>query len=387
MTRILIALSLLIGLALQARGAEPEASKRTGTTTLTFTEGSPLSTNAEICNRMRWPLQEKSEAQVNYKVSEESFEVYVPAGYTGEKAYGLLVFVNPHPSGRPPGQYLEALDKHRLIYVGANRTGNDRFVRQRMALALDGAANMKRRYNIDPERVYVSGISGGGRIASMLGVGFPDVFKGGVYIIGCNFYKTLKSTEHKVPGTDKLGFYTRSYDPPPAEFFRAARERSGHVLITGDSDENREQTWLNYQGFVRDRFEHVTYYQVPGMGHQPPPADWFDEALAFLDRREEVAAPQVAAAAAPKAVVKPAAVAAGGAAGGGAAAGGAAGASQGTDRAAVAAGLLTRAKLYVDNKVYEQARERLGWIVKNYPETPAAGEARRMLKEIEGAGK
>lgn len=370
MTRILIALSLLIGLALQARAAEPDASKRTGTTTLTFTEGSPLSTNAEICNRMRWPLQEKSEAQVNYKVSEESFEVYVPADYTGEKPYGLLVFVNPHPSGRPPGQYLEVLDKHRLICVGANKSGNDRFVRQRMSLALDAATNMKSRYNIDPERVYVSGISGGGRISSMLGVGFPDLFKGGIYVIGCNFYKTLQSTEHKVPGTDKLGFYTRSYDPPPAEFFRAAREKSRHVLITGDWDENREQTWLYYQGFMRDKFEHVTYYQVPGMGHTAPPADWFDEALAFLDKREDAPASKVVAA--PKAVAKPAAVAA-------------APASQPTDRASVAAGLLTRAKLYVNNKVYEQARERLTWIVKNYPETPAAAEARKMLKEIEGA--
>lgn len=371
MPRILTPLLLLLtSLAPQLRAADDESppGKKTGTTTLTFTDRSPLSSNAEICNRMRWPLEAEKAAEVDYKLPDESFEVYVPADYTGEKPFGLLVFVNPHPNGRPPQQYLAALDKHHLICVGANNVGNNRFPRLRMGISIDAAVNMKTRYNIDKERVYVSGISGGGRVSSMLGVGFPDLFKGGIYCIGCNFYKTLQSTEHKVPGTDKYGFFTRSYDPPPAEFFRAAREKSRHVLITGDFDENREQTWLYYsQGFMRDHFEHVTYYQVPGMGHQAPPAEWYDAALDYLDRRDE---PPAKTASAPKLIAKPAAAAT-------------PPASQPTDRASIAASLLTRAKLYVDNHVYEQARERLKWITTQYPETPAAAEARKMLKEIE----
>jgi hypothetical protein len=377
MPRLIVPLLLLALLAIPSFAADPPAGA-TGAATLTFTDRSPLSTNAEICNRMRWPLEEKKAAEVDYKLPDESFEVYVPPDYTGDKPYGLLVFVNPHPSGRPPQQYLDVIAKHHLIYVGPNKVGNDRFPRLRMGLSIDAAVNMQSRYNIDKDRVYVSGISGGGRVSSMLGVGFPDVFKGGIYVIGCNFYKTLQSTEQKVPGTDKFGYFTRSYDPPPAEFFRAAREKSRHVLITGDFDENREQTWLYYQGFVRDKFEHVVYFQVPGMGHQPPPADWYDEALTFLDKppptSPPVAAGQRPADARNTSRVPPPKAAP------------TTTTSQPPDRATVAAGLLTRAKLYVDNRVYDQARERLKWIVTNYPETPAAAEARRMLKEIE-AGK
>ena len=117
--------------------------------------------------------------KVDYTLAEESFEVYVPAAYTGDKPYGLLVFVNPHPSGRLPRQYQAAIDKHRLIFVSPNKVGNDRVFRNRMGLAIDAATNLKARYKVDPERVYVAGISGGGRISSMLGMCYPDVFRGG----------------------------------------------------------------------------------------------------------------------------------------------------------------------------------------------------------------
>jgi hypothetical protein len=354
--------------------AEPGVSGRGGVTTLTFTDRSPLATNAEIYSRMRWDPAVVNPGKNDYRLEEESFEVYVPGDYTGDKAYGLLVFVNPHPSGRPPQQYLAALDKHHLICVGPNSVGNNRFTTIRMGLPVDAAVHVRERYNIDPQRVYVSGISGGGRIASMLGVGYPDVFRGGIYVIGCNFYRAVQSREQRVPETGQFATYFRSYNPPPAEFLSLARQRSRHVLITGDFDGNREQTWLYYLGFVRDRFEHVTYYQVPGMGHQPPDGEWFEEALRFLE--DAPAAPRVTPVAArPVAVpvkVAPRALPAT-----------ASSSPQPTDRNGVAAGLLARAKLYVDNKVYDQAREKLKWIVAQYPETAAAGEARRILKEIE----
>jgi hypothetical protein len=201
------------------------------------------------------------------------------------------------------------------------------------------------------------------------------VFRGGVYMIGCNFYRAVQSREQRVPETGQFATYFRSYDPPPAEVLNLARQRSRHVLITGDSDGNREQTWLYYLGFVRDRFEHVTYYQVPGMGHQPPDGDWFDAALTYLDNPTPAATP-VAAGQRPAEVRRPlrAPVAPPPAT---------RTTSQPADRNAIAASLLTRARLYVDNKVYDQAREKLKWITTQYPETPAAAEAKRLLKEIE----
>ena len=156
-----------------------EDSSKTGSFNLTFTKRSDLSTNIELCKRMGWDLAAEAAAKVDYVLSEESFEVYIPADYTGDKPYGLFVFCSPSPSGRPMGHILKSLDEHHLIYVGPNKAGNDRVNRPRMGLMIDAALSMKARYNIDPDRVYVSGVSGGGRIASMLGVGYADIFHGG----------------------------------------------------------------------------------------------------------------------------------------------------------------------------------------------------------------
>jgi hypothetical protein len=350
----MVLLAALVGSAARAE----DAPAKSAPFTVTFNDRSDQSTNAYIASRMGWPLAAQEAAKVDYKLPEESFEVYVPADYTGDKPFGLLVFVNPHPSGRPPQNYLPLLDKHHLIYVGPNKVGNDRFVRLRMGLAIDAVENMRKRYKIDPDRIYVSGISGGGRVASMLGVGFADVFRGGFYIIGCDFYKEEKSTE-------KNGYYRRSYNVPPAKIFNLARKASKHVFLTGDNDGNRDQTQLYYNGFKRDGFEHITYFQVPGMGHQAPDAEWFEKGLTALD--EPVAAPPVTATAkrptAP--ATRPAAPTA-----------------QALDRPAIAARLLATAQMYVDNKQYERGREKLAWIAQNFADTPAGVTARRLLNEL-----
>src|SRR5258706_11085518 len=174
---------LLIALTARADGpaadAPVDARSKNGSFTLSFIDRSEQSTNAFVATRMGWPLAADEAAKVDYKLPDESFEVYVPADYTDDKPVGLLVFSNPHPSGRPPQNYVALLDKYHLIYVGANKAGNKRFVRLRMCLAIDAAVNIRARDKIDPDRIYVSGISGGGRVASLLGVGFADVFRGG----------------------------------------------------------------------------------------------------------------------------------------------------------------------------------------------------------------
>ena len=37
------------------------------------------------------------------------------------------------------------------------------------------------------------------------------------------------------------------------------------------------------RGFQADGFKHASFYDVPGLGHQPPPAEWFERAIDELD--------------------------------------------------------------------------------------------------------
>jgi hypothetical protein len=282
MSRSLISafcLLLAITSTLPAASSTQPAVPRTGEFAISFTERSPYSDAALLATRHGWVVAKlKAEgAETDYDISKESFEVRVPADYDPSKKYGLLVWISASQSGRANSAWAGILDKRHLIWVGANRAGNSRSVMARLGLALDAASNVKSRYSIDPDRIYVSGASGGGRCASMLGVSCPDVFHGGIYIIGCDYFR-------EIPTGEPNKIWPRSYVQPSSRLFGFARQRSRHVLLTGDQDMNQPQTKANYElGFKRDGFEHVDYIQVPGMGHRSPPAEWFDKAMQFLD--------------------------------------------------------------------------------------------------------
>lgn len=50
-----------------------------------------------------------------------------------------------------------------------------------------------------------------------------------------------------------------------------------------------------YEKGYKRKLRHVLYIQVPGMGHEIPPAEWYEKAIVFLDTAataKEDAAPQ-----------------------------------------------------------------------------------------------
>jgi len=353
---------LLVLLILSASGASaaPTTRPQTGEFQITFTDRSPDSVPERLARRAGWSLAKlkKEGAEIEYDLSKESFEVYIPDSYDGSTPYGLLVWISPSPSAKPMGQYLEVLNKHQLIYVGANRSGNQRLVLARLGLAIDAAFNATRRYAIDSDRIYVTGVSGGGRCASILGVIAPDIFRGGMYMIGSDFYRPLPADQPNM-------FYPITYQQPAPKLLNLAKHRSRHVLLTGDTDGNRNRTRANYDlGFLKEGFDFVTYLQVPKMGHQPPPPDWFEQGIDFLDQRPAERSEKVILGP----VTQPS------------------GASRDSGKSAPADApadkLLRIAKLYLSNHRPEDARAKLNQIIQDYPGTTAAAEATTLLKEM-----
>ncbi len=328
---------------------------QTGSYHTTFTDRSPQSAIEFQARRFGWNMTQlrASEFEKDYDLQNESFEVHVPDSYKAGENWGLFVWVSPGGRGNLHESWREVLEKHKLIWIGPNKVGNERAIWCRMGLAIDAVHNIKKRYDINPNRIFISGASGGGRISSMLGVCYPDIFKGGIYMIGCNFYRemTAPNTGGKV--------WHRGYAPPPADILAQAKKNVRHVLLTGEKDPNREQTKIYFDEFKKDGFQHVTYIEVPAMGHQPPPPDQFENALAFLEK--EIPAATVAATLPsrielPKSPQPP---------------------IQDAEK------LLRNAKVFIDNQQWSPARERLQNLISKYPDTPAAKEARDLLKKIE----
>jgi len=333
----------------------------------TFTERSPHSAVSAQCVRIGWSFQsiQSGDKEKDYDLKNETFQLYEPQAYDGSEPYGLFVWISAGPGGQLAPSWLEAMAQRKIIAIGADNSGNSRAPWIRFGLALDAAYNVAKQYKIDPRRVYVSGGSGGGRCSSMLGVAYPDVFQGGFYMIGCNYFRGLIPPGHP---NERWG---PDYFKPGSKLLALATKRSRHVLLTGDGDMNREQTKVIYAGMLEDGFKHVTYIEIPGLGHQVPNRAWFEKGLDLLEPTEPEEPVKVVAhkAAAQKPPAEPAKAPV---------------ARAETPEPTEADRLLSSAKLYASNKRYDGARTRLKKLIETYPDSPAAVEGKKLLKEIDG---
>ncbi len=261
-------LLLSIVLALQGDKLPPFTA---GTSDVTFDKSPPHCDADEIKAR----LHSKEDAGP-YDVTKEKWKLVVPKTYAHAAKWGLFVYINADDSANIPGGYEAILEKHKLIGVSAYKSGNERNVFDRFRLAIDANFNLSKRFNIDGSRVYVSGISGGGRVAIMLAVSYADLFSGGIPFCGANFYTDIPSEPGKA--------WPRSYIPvEPA--LKIAKSTGRFVLVTGEKDFNLKNTRAVYElGFKKEGFKHAMVLEVPGMGHTSPPAESLDKGLDFLDK-------------------------------------------------------------------------------------------------------
>jgi len=196
-----------------------------------FTRDSPLATGAEIARRTLTPLTylhaqrtlaERSQALVErpVDVARERFSLYVPGGAPPKDGWGLLVFVPPWDEPTHPRRLRSALDRHGIVFVAAERSGNDaRVLDRRLPLALLAWENVRARHPVDPRRTFVGGFSGGSRVAQIAALAYPDVFRGALLHAGSD------------PIDGSSGTYI-----PPAELFRTF-QGARLVYVTGDKDE------------------------------------------------------------------------------------------------------------------------------------------------------
>ena len=276
----LVTWAVAAGDAASAVDAPP--AHRTGAFRASFSERSSLSKIADIHKRMLGrpspkPLQD-------YDLTKESFEIVVPGDYTEKTPHGLFVWVSAGDKGDMPANYADVLARNKLIWIGANGSGNARDPIARFGLSLDAVHNMKALYKLDANRIYISGVSGGGRITSRMCVVYPDVFAGGFPIVGCDHYKSLP-----VPGEKDKAWAAR-YMQPTGALWKQVLVTNRFVFLTGETDENRAQTKATYEAWKRDGIRHAHYLEVPAMGHTLPSPQWFEKGIVLLDEPLKAAA-------------------------------------------------------------------------------------------------
>ncbi len=269
--RVLAALLLAVG---ACAGAERSFSP---SDTVRFDRRHRSSSLDEFSSRMGWPEPSAADlAENGYRIGEETFEVHVSADCRSLPGCGLLVWISDGTSGHLPPGWQRPLEDGRLVWVGANASGDERALSVRVNLALDAVANLRRLLAVDADRIYVAGFAGGGRAASAAALLYPEIFDGGIFLLGVGFFESVAASD------PTRASWPRSFPRPPALRRRAAAARR-YVLVTGEGDPSRTEIRDVFGGFRAQGFRRVSLLDAPELGAGRPGGRIFRLALELLE--------------------------------------------------------------------------------------------------------
>ncbi|WP_456461156.1 hypothetical protein [Reichenbachiella sp.] len=106
---------------------------------------------------------------------EQSYAAYIPTYYHEEKEWPVIYFFEPMARGKLPiGKYEKIAEQKGFILIGSNNSKNGPIIEGQIAFEAM-IEDTQQRLNIDPNQIYVSGFSGGGRFAQLLTNDNPSI--------------------------------------------------------------------------------------------------------------------------------------------------------------------------------------------------------------------
>ena len=182
--------------------------------------------------------------------------------------------VNSRPWPAWAEALVAALDELNMVCIGSDNTGNDRDVPDKFQMIFDAVATARARYHIDGRRIYITGMSGGGKVSSILAVCFADVFSGAVPIVEFGCYSTLDDSwgQHRNPYFAK----------PHGRLLQLAMEHR-IALMGGPPDFNYREMTERAARLHADGFTNLRFFSYPDMAHVMPTASRFADALRWID--------------------------------------------------------------------------------------------------------
>jgi len=105
----------------------------------------------------------------------QGYALYLPAGYTPDRPWSLLIAFHPGGNGRAIAEkYRAAAEQYGYIVAGSNNSRNG--PANVSAASLNAmSADLGRRFTVDARRLYMTGMSGGARLALEVALRNPSV--------------------------------------------------------------------------------------------------------------------------------------------------------------------------------------------------------------------
>ncbi len=188
-----------------------------------------------------------------------TWEVHVPATYDPENPPGILVYISPQDIINIPSGWLDMMEEHNLIWIASLKSGNEVFTSERLMKAILGLVQIQSEYVVDTERIYITGFSGGGRVASIVATQYPHLFKGAIYNCGANFWENLDDERKQQVLNNRF------------------------VFVTGSNDFNLQDTKNVYSKYKKAGAKNIELMVINRLGHANPKRNRMSQAIRFLD--------------------------------------------------------------------------------------------------------
>lgn len=205
--------------------------------------------------------------KAGFDSTKQKYQLFVPKNYKKDRAWPLVLFISPGDGPTGWAAWKDVCEKEGVLFASPYAAGNSVPAGQRTRIILDALDDVRRAYRIDPDQTYVSGFSGGGRMACAIGFALPEYF-GGIAPVG---------------GTNPLS-------PPTYLRFRAL-DRLSLAFITGEKDSNRKENEVYMHPWMEELGIRSKLWVADGVGHAIPGPKVMAEVYAYLagdlKRRQE----------------------------------------------------------------------------------------------------
>ena len=193
-----------------------------------------------------------------YDSAKQRYQFFAPKGVRKDKPSALVLFISPGDGPQGWTNWKTLCEKEGVLFASPFGAGNSTPAGPRTRIILDVLDDIRRQYAIDPDQTYLTGFSGGGRMACAIGFALPEYFGGVIPVCGTNPISGPTYLRHRV------------------------EERLSVAFVTGEKDMNRKENEEYMYPWFQEIGVRSKLWVVPKMGHAVPSGEVMTEIHAWV---------------------------------------------------------------------------------------------------------
>jgi predicted esterase len=186
------------------------------------------------------------------------YRLWVPQLYRHATPAPLILWVSSQSVPEEFTAWDGVVAKYGILFAAVLEGGNDVSAAKRMRLTVEVFEDLRRRMNIDPDRIYLAGFSEGAKTASDFAHTWPEFVGGALAIGGSSGIRQEPWVRERI------------------------KERLSLAMITGENDPARLLMETRFKN-LRDAGMRTRLWTVPRMGHGMPPTVLLEQAYLWLE--------------------------------------------------------------------------------------------------------